>query len=311
MEFRPGAQDEIDGQPVLRCRPRFGQAGGERTRRHRLHHRVVQRVKHHERRNDPRCFGGIEPARRQRGVDCPDQLALRARRRRAANAGTGGEHGARHDNPPGHRRPAPVCGARIRVVVQAHHLPGILDCFAGRPYRSGPGMSHANSCSKSDKPGKNTLARCAGRRTTRHLIIRKAPATRRAAHPHRSRPEGSRSPGAGFAKRAARRPADPGPPRSGSDGGCAGRHRRFAPATSPRRSSGFKFAVRVVRSIASSAATLPMVGGSGRFSDISSENWPLVRPSGRKASSNCRPTARDARCRCRHRQASRTILVAA
>jgi len=51
--------------------------------------------------------------------------------------------------------------------------------------------------------------------------------------------------------------------------------------TSPRRSSGFRFAVRVVRSIASSAAILPSPGGSGWFNDISSENCPLVSPSGR------------------------------
>src|SRR5262245_54382768 len=42
--------------------------------------------------------------------------------------------------------------------------------------------------------------------------------------------------------------------------------------TSLRRSRGLRTAVNVVRSIASKAATLPMVGGSGRFSDISREN---------------------------------------
>ena len=73
----------------------------------------------------------------------------------------------------------------------------------------------------------------------------------------------------------------------------------------PRRSSGLSAAVSVVRSIASSAATDPIVGGSGRFSDIRSENWPLVRPSGRNASSKCRARARAARCVCRHRQWSR------
>ena len=43
-------------------------------------------------------------------------------------------------------------------------------------------------------------------------------------------------------------------------------------STKPRRSKGFRAAVSVVRSIASSAATEPMLGGSGRFSDIISEN---------------------------------------
>jgi hypothetical protein len=40
-----------------------------------------------------------------------------------------------------------------------------------------------------------------------------------------------------------------------------------------------------------------MVGGSGRFNDIISEYCPLVRPSGRSASSKRRASARAARCR--------------
>jgi len=68
-------------------------------------------------------------------------------------------------------------------------------------------------------------------------------------------------------------------------------------------------AVKVVRSIANSAAILPIVGGSGRFNDISSENWPLVSASGRNAASKRRATARAARCKCRHKQASRTSIV--
>src|SRR3546814_1813695 len=68
-------------------------------------------------------------------------------------------------------------------------------------------------------------------------------------------------------------------------------------------------AVRVVRSIASSVATDPIVGGSGRFNDISSENWPLVRPAGRSASSKRRDSARAARRAARQRQWSRTCRV--
>ncbi len=49
-------------------------------------------------------------------------------------------------------------------------------------------------------------------------------------------------------------------------------------------------------------ATEPMVGGSGRFSDIIIEYCPLVRPMGRSATSKRRASARAARCRCRHRQ---------
>ena len=64
---------------------------------------------------------------------------------------------------------------------------------------------------------------------------------------------------------------------------------------SRRRRSGFRAAVKVVRSIASNAATAPIVGASGRFKDIISENCPLVRPSGRSALSKCRASARAAR----------------
>ena len=59
--------------------------------------------------------------------------------------------------------------------------------------------------------------------------------------------------------------------------------------TNPRRSSGFSAAVRVVRSIASSDATGPIAGGSGRFNDINSENCPLVSPCGRNAWSGSSP----------------------
>jgi hypothetical protein len=79
--------------------------------------------------------------------------------------------------------------------------------------------------------------------------------------------------------------------------------------TSPRCSSGFKAAVSVVRSIANSDATGRIDGGSGRFSDINSENCPFVSSNGRSASSNRRAKARAARCTCRHRQQSRTKRV--
>jgi len=79
--------------------------------------------------------------------------------------------------------------------------------------------------------------------------------------------------------------------------------------TRPRRCSGFKAAVRVVRSIASNDATAPMVGAAGRFNDIIRENCPFVRPSGRSAWSKWRASARAARCTCRQRQESRTRIV--
>jgi hypothetical protein len=55
-------------------------------------------------------------------------------------------------------------------------------------------------------------------------------------------------------------------------------------------------AVNVVRSIPSKEATVPMSGGLGRFKDIISENWPLVSPIGRNASSKRRASALAARC---------------
>ena len=76
-----------------------------------------------------------------------------------------------------------------------------------------------------------------------------------------------------------------------------------------RRRSGFKAAVKVVRSIASNVATDPMVGASGRFKDTISENCPFVRPRGRSALSKHRASARAARSTCRQRQESRTKIV--
>ena len=67
--------------------------------------------------------------------------------------------------------------------------------------------------------------------------------------------------------------------------------------TRSRRCSGLSAAVSVVRSMDSSDATEPMLGGSGRLSAIIIEYWPLVRPSGRSASSNRRASPRAARCR--------------
>ena len=66
--------------------------------------------------------------------------------------------------------------------------------------------------------------------------------------------------------------------------------------TRARRCKGFSAAVKVVRSIASSEATVAIPGGSGRFKDIMSENCPLVRPSGRSTSSKRRASALAARC---------------
>lgn len=61
------------------------------------------------------------------------------------------------------------------------------------------------------------------------------------------------------------------------------------------RCNGLRAAVNVVRSIPSSEATALMSAGSGRFSDISSENCPLVSPAGRSARSKRRASALAAR----------------
>jgi hypothetical protein len=65
VELDAVAQDEIPGKAVLGHRPGFGQVRRHRRAGHRLHHRVVQRVKHHERRDQRLRLGRIEPSRRQ------------------------------------------------------------------------------------------------------------------------------------------------------------------------------------------------------------------------------------------------------
>jgi len=70
----------------------------------------------------------------------------------------------------------------------------------------------------------------------------------------------------------------------------------FRTLTRPRRCSGFRAAVSVVRSMASREATGPIGGGSGRLRDISKENCPFVSPWGRSASSKRRARTRAARC---------------
>jgi hypothetical protein len=62
------------------------------------------------------------------------------------------------------------------------------------------------------------------------------------------------------------------------------------------RCNGLRAAVNVVRSIPRRDETAPMSGGLGRFRDIMSENWPLVSPIGRRASSKRRASALAARC---------------
>jgi len=95
VKHRLLAQHELVAEPILRRRKRLGQAWRQRIARHRLDHRVVQCIEHHEGRDDPLSIGGIEPGRRQRDVDAPGQLPLlvggAGRSRGAGNQAEGGE----------------------------------------------------------------------------------------------------------------------------------------------------------------------------------------------------------------------------
>ncbi len=79
-------QDELVEEPVRRHGPRLGEAGRHRLARQGLGHGVVHRVERHERRDDPRGLGGIEPRGRERDVHPPRHLAF-GRRRRGGRAG--------------------------------------------------------------------------------------------------------------------------------------------------------------------------------------------------------------------------------
>ncbi len=68
------AQHEFVAEPILRGGPRLGEARCQSLPRHRLHHRVMQRVQHHERRDDPRGLRRVEPGRRERDMRAPNQL---------------------------------------------------------------------------------------------------------------------------------------------------------------------------------------------------------------------------------------------
>src|SRR5262249_41668367 len=60
--------------------PRLGHARRRRIARHRLEHRVVQGVDHHEGRDDAGGLGGVEPRRGQRDGGAPDHFAGRGLR---------------------------------------------------------------------------------------------------------------------------------------------------------------------------------------------------------------------------------------
>ena len=78
VEFDAITQHEVAGQSVLRHRPRLGETWRLDVARHRLHHGVVQRVEHHKRGDQRLRLSRIKPERRERYVEGPGQLALRA-----------------------------------------------------------------------------------------------------------------------------------------------------------------------------------------------------------------------------------------
>src|SRR5207249_7238774 len=106
VELHALADDELVREPVLRRRPRLREARRVLPGRHGLHQRVVQRVEHHERRDDALGLGGVEPAGGQRDVHAPGHGALRGGGRGAGDTEQEDERdeqddGARHGWPHG------------------------------------------------------------------------------------------------------------------------------------------------------------------------------------------------------------------
>ncbi len=76
VELHPLAEHEVVDETVRGHRPRLGQARRDGIARHRLEHRVVQGVDHHEGRDDPGGLGRIEPGGGERDVRAPDHLTF-------------------------------------------------------------------------------------------------------------------------------------------------------------------------------------------------------------------------------------------
>ena len=156
VKCRAVAQHEIERQSVLGFRPGFRKAGRHRPPRHRLHHGVVQRVEHHERRNDARDVGRVEPDRGERDVHRPGQLPVRGGRarhpsgraeRRNADAGrSAADQAAAGDREFGHHAPPAqraTAGPHIRVPAQGRrcHKSYRTGKYAGRGTFQKTGMS--------------------------------------------------------------------------------------------------------------------------------------------------------------------------
>ena len=101
VELDALAKDELVAEPVLGRAPRLGEGGRHGIARHGLDEGVVERIEHHERRDDARRLGRLEPGRRQRGVNAPGQLAGRRRGGRRLSRrlrGRGNRHGDHKGN---------------------------------------------------------------------------------------------------------------------------------------------------------------------------------------------------------------------
>ncbi len=70
---------EIVGAPVLRRGNRLRKARREWLAGHRLDHRIVQCIEHHEWCDDARRFRRLEPSRCEGDMDAPGQLVRRSR----------------------------------------------------------------------------------------------------------------------------------------------------------------------------------------------------------------------------------------
>ena len=83
---RPCAARTRTSSPSFDCVHDSARLGRVDARRHRLHERVVDRVEHHERRDDALGLRGIEPARGQRDVHAPGHGAFRSGARRTGGS---------------------------------------------------------------------------------------------------------------------------------------------------------------------------------------------------------------------------------
>ena len=134
VKQRALAQREIIGKAVFRCGPRLGKARRRRLAWHQFHHRIVQRIEHHERRDDPRHVGRIEPHRGERHVHPPRQLAVRScGNGRAGGTGDQTERGKGEEVAASHAGNVRIRGKLVAIAHKRLHRspPAQTPLFAG------------------------------------------------------------------------------------------------------------------------------------------------------------------------------------